>query len=154
MHSPLHPHFYRVFLSLLIAAAVGGCGRAASPTGVAPAKSVVTGTVSDTLGTAIAGATVTLRDGHVTPAPRAGRAAPPAALQHDVFTRTTDAAGRYAFEPVLAGEYFVTAEAGGYAATGIAFTIEAGAAGAVDTTVMNIILWPPSPVAGTRSGRP
>jgi hypothetical protein len=51
-------------------------------------------------------------------------------------------------------EYFVTAEAGGYAATGIAFTIEAGAAGAVDTTVMNIILWPPSPVAGTRSGRP
>jgi hypothetical protein len=129
--------------ALALGVSFAGCGRATSPTSTMAPRSVVAGTVSDTSGAAIAGASVTLRDSHAVPAPRAGRGAGPLALQHDVLVLTTDANGRYAFEPVFAGDYVVTGSADGYQSNLVPVTVvTTGEPNTVDTTTVDIPLTP------------
>jgi len=138
-------HFQLPFLALALGA-LAGCGRADSPVTGPPAvapKSVVAGTVRDTGGVVIAGATVTLRDTHVVPGPSAGRVASPAALAHDVLMLTSGADGSFAFEPLPAGDYVVSATASGYlASTRPVYVAPEGGPNDVDTTHVDIPLTP------------
>lgn len=130
-------------LALALIVAGQGCGRAAAPVAVPPVvppRSVVSGEVRATGGLAIAGATVTLSDLHVAPS---ARGAAPAALQHDVLMLTTDAAGRFAFEPIPAGDYVVRGMASGYYPVALPVTVEGGGApNSVDTTRVTVSLAP------------
>jgi hypothetical protein len=132
-------------LLALAAAAAAGCGRADSPLTSAPVAplAVVTGAVRDTSGVAIAGATVTLEDTHGAPAPMAARRAAPLALQHGVLQQTTDAGGRYTFEPVPPGDYVLTGSAGGHRERVVPVTlVTEGDPNTPDTTAVDIELTP------------
>lgn len=135
----------RLLAPLLLAAAFAGCGRADSPltsTPVAP-FAVVTGAVRDTSGAALAGASVTLQDTHGAPAPAAARRAAPLALRHGILQQTTDATGRYTFEPVPPGDYVLSASAGGHQSRIMPLTLEtAGDPNTADTTRVDIELTP------------
>lgn len=135
----------RLLPPALIAAALAGCGRADSPLTSAPVTpyAVVTGTVRDTTGATLAGAGVTLQDTHGAPVPAGVRHAAPLALQHGVLQQTTDAAGRYAFEPVPSGGYVLTGSAAGHETRIVPLTIVTeGDPNTVDTMVVHIELTP------------
>ncbi len=146
----------RLVLLPIFVLALYGCGRATSPVGAPPMvvpKSAVTGTVADTNGAVIAGASVTLRDTHGVPAPAGARRPAPAAAQHDILIETTDANGGYMFEPVPAGDYIVSAEASGYVTGVVQITlVTLGAPNTVDTVTVDLALTPAAPFAAQGPG--
>lgn len=132
-------------LLLAAVAALAGCGRSASPVTSAPVAplAVVTGTVSDTSGAILAGAIVTLQDSHGAPAPAAARRAAALALRHGVLQTATDAQGRYAFEPVAAGDYLLTGSAAGHATRELPLAIVTeGDPNVPDTLTVDVVLTP------------
>jgi hypothetical protein len=133
-------------LLALVCGLATGCSRSAPPVTGPPEvvpKVVVSGEVRDLAGALIEGAIVTLTDLHNVPAPAASRGATPAAVQHGVLLITTEADGRFLFEPIPAGEYIVRGTKTGFLPTLVEVTLVGdGEFNSIDTTVVDLPLTP------------